>query len=466
MNFSIRDIEGFICHAVLTQSSNGNIMRQIGGLIIALSILFLSGCAGGKPETIRDIREIPQDHAYFIDSDRTYITDTRQQKLDTRYNARYFAPWHYEKTALTLPQVIRPFQKFEKNPGYGENRRKRDAAWIRSLRDYAGLDHYPNAGFAAITTDNTDLRVLPTRKPVFSHSDGYPFDRLQESLIAANTPLFISHITADRAWFLVETPYVHGWVKSRDVAFADPDFIGKWEKGRYAVVIQDKTPLYDDQRHFLFKAPLGSIFPFLEEAGDTVRIMVAFADLDRKAVIRTTLIPKGAATEKPLKMTGSNLIKVANELINETYGWGGIYENRDCSAMMKDLYAPFGIWLSRHSADQAKKDGVFIDLENFLPEEKERIIMQRGIPYLTLLWIKGHIMLYIGIHKGHPLVFHNFWGARTTNFLGRPESKIVGHAAITTLQPGRELNHFLSSEGGYLHKIAGMTLLINPAEEK
>ena len=438
-------------------------MRKIINLIIVLSILFLSGCAV-TPETIRDIRELPQDHASFLDPGRTYLPDAEQQELDTRYNTRYFSPWHRDKPVQPLSQVVRPFLRFEKYPGYGENRRKRDAAWIKKLLDSAGLDNYPNAGFAAITTDNTDLRALPTHKPVFSYSNGYPFDRLQESLIAANTPLFISHMTADRSWFLVETPYAHGWIKSRDVAFTDPDFTKKWENGRYTVVIRDKTPFYDNRNHFLFRAPLGSIFPLLEETGCTLHVLVASPDLNRQAVIGTASLSKESAALKPVKMTGTNLIRTANELINETYGWGGLYENRDCSAMIKDFFAPFGLWLSRHSSDQAKKDGVFIDLRGFSPEEKEKMIIQQGIPYLTLLWIKGHIMLYIGVHRGHPLVFHNFWGARTTGFLGRSERIIVGHAAVTTLQPGREQGSVMPPAGDYLHKIAGMTLLVDPAE--
>ncbi len=465
MYVSIRDIEDLNRHAVFVRRFCGAIMRPLFPLVMALSILILSGCAGTQ-ETIRDIRELPQDHARFIEAGRTYLSFPRQQKFDAHYNARYFTPWHREKQALPLNRIIRPFQRFGKNPGYGENRRKHDADWIKTLLDNAGFDHYPNAGLAAITTANTDLRALPTHKPLFSSSDGYPFDRLQESLVAANTPLFISHVTVDRAWFLAETPYAHGWIRSRDVAFADQAFIEKWKQGRFAVVIRDKTPLYDNQDHFLFKAPLGAVFPLLEETGDSVRIMVASADPTGKAVIGTTLLPKESAAVKPMRMTGANLIKTANELINEPYGWGGLYENRDCSAMMRDFYAPFGIWLSRQSADQAKLDGTFIDLKDLPPEEKERIIMKQGIPYLTLLWLKGHIMLYIGVHQGHPLVFHNFWGAVTTDFWNRPKRQIVGHAAITTLHPGRKSDYFSSPADDYLHKIAGMTLLVNPAEER
>jgi hypothetical protein len=49
-------------------------------------------------------------------------------------------------------------------------------------------------------------------------------------------------------------------------------------------------------------------------------------------------------------------------------------------------------------------------------------------------------MLYIGVHKGQPLIFHNFWSIRTQDAEGNKGKLIVGKAAITTLRPGRELS--------------------------
>ena len=178
--------------------------------------------------------------------------------------------------------------------------------------------------------------------------------------------------------------------------------------------------------------------------------------------MKSAIVSKDAGASKPLRLTKFNIAKMANELINESYGWGGLYQNRDCSAMIKDLFAPFGLWLPRHSADQAKEGGTFIDLQKLSPKEKELMILKQGIPYLTLIWRKGHIMLYIGSYQGRVLVFHNFWGVRTKDFLGRETRKIVGHAAITTLHPGIEFQDSDNPEKGYLNGILGMTLLVNP----
>jgi hypothetical protein len=440
-------------------------------LIILLPIFLLSGCIRTS-ETIKDILDLKQDHMFYIEgsaSDREMITPLDQKKMDVRYNNLFFAPWHQAEPSCPPDRLTDIFKKVEKNPGYGENGRKHKKSWIRNLRLNAQLDHYPNAGFMAITIDNTDLRVLPTHKPFFgsfnSIQRGYPFDKFQESLVAANTPLFISHVTRDKAWFLAETPYATGWISSRDVAFVDTDFIKTWVRGQYAVIVKDKTPVYDDAGQYLFNAPLGSLFPEVEKNMDSIRVLVAVADMNKKAVIKTTTFSKATSASKPLKLTPFNLAKMANELINEAYGWGGMYQNRDCSATMKDLFAPFGIWLPRHSADQARQGGTFIDLQNLSPEDRETMILKHGIPYLTLIWRKGHIMLYIGNYQGKTLIFHNFWGVRTRDWMGRPGRKIVGHAAITTLQPGIELYDIDPPQSNYLNYVLGMTLLINPINQ-
>jgi len=168
------------------------------------------------------------------------------------------------------------------------------------------------------------------------------------------------------------------------------------------------------------------------------------------------------AVKTPWTLTPEHLAALANEFVGEPYGWGGQHGRRDCSSMIRDLFAPFGIWLPRHSADQALEGGWFVDLAGKSREEKENAIVTRGVPYLTLLWLKGHIMLYVGAPEGRPLVFHNFWSVRTTNLLGIRGKKIVGQTAITTLHPGWEFQPPGSSDGNLLDALQGMTFLVAP----
>ena len=177
-------------------------------------------------------------------------------------------------------------------------------------------------------------------------------------------------------------------------------------------------------------------------------------------MIRQVVLPEEAAAVKPLPLTRKNLARAANVLVGQHYGWGGMYENRDCSAMIRDLFAPFGIWLPRNSKDQAREGGRWIDLSMLKAVEKERVIRRDGVPYLTLLYMKGHIMLYMGVHDDAVLVFHNFWSVRTKGKAKSQRRQIVGQAAITTLRPGG-VRHGKGKDG-YLRGLLGMTFLTAP----
>ena len=74
--------------------------------------------------------------------------------------------------------------------------------------------------------------------------------------------------------------------------------------------------------------------------------------------------------------------------------------------------------------------------------KKINIILEKGIPFRTLLYLKGHIMIYIGEYQGKPLIFHNTWGIKTVDFFGNYGRNIIGKTVITTLEVGKEIDNF------------------------
>lgn len=442
----------------------------------AALFFILSGCIAA-PDTIRDIRELRQDHAsYFTDGakDESFLSQANQAQMDSDYNIIYFSVWHQNAPFhARIDRIQQDFKKYALKPGFGENKKRHPPSWLKKLQNKASLKTFPNALFRGITTRNTNLRELPTNTPHFHTPDGdswaWPFDNLQRSSAPANTPILVCHFSSDKSWALVETSFTYGWIPVEDLAFVDDEFIRTWESGRFAVIIRDQTSVLDEKGRFLVKGSVGHIFPLTAGTADQWQVSVAVADRNRRAVIRQGFVPVDAAAAKPLIFNRVQAAKIANEMIGEPYGWGGLYGNRDCSSLTRDFFAVFGIWLPRHSEDQVKEVGTYIDLRGLRPEEKERIIKEKGIPYLSLLWRKGHVMLYIGAKDGRALIFHNIWGIRTKDLVGREGRKIIGQAVITTLQPGQELIDIDSAAGSLLDNIAAMNILTpvgqgNPAK--
>jgi len=442
------------------------------GLFFAVCLaLGLSGC-NSNPDVIRDIREFSQDHFSYVDKaqcERPLVSPTWQKKMDEQYRTNFFMPWHQATSRFSKTDVEQAWIKLKNDAQDGKKNSRRRKAWIGKMAANAGLLSYPNASVKAITTGVAHLRHLPVAKAVYFRTalageKNSPFDKLQVSSIAPGTPVYISHVSRDKAWAVVETGYALGWMPLKELAVVTPEFINRWEQGPHAAVIRDKTPIYDQDKGFLFRASLGSMFPKAAEGGGTVEILVPARGEQGQAEMRKIALLKETAVTRPIALTPCRLASLANELIREPYGWGGLRNNRDCSSMIRDLLAPFGIWLPRHSADQASEGGLYVDLSNLSVAEKKKLILARGVPYLTLLWLKGHIMLYIGSRNGEPLVFHNFWSVRTMSERGQQGRKIVGHAAITTLYPGREFNGMEPPEGVYARYLLGMTLIV-PADQ-
>ena len=430
-----------------------------------LLALCLAGCAG-DPEIIRDIHSLPQDLTLYLNpatANEPMVPIERQREMQEHFLRQFFLPWQQTRTSFTREELLGEFTKYRSHPGYGENSRKHSPEWFEALARNADLAAFPNAGFKAITVYPSDLRLQPTHKPHFSSlradGSGYPFDNFQNSSIPANTPIYVAHVARDQAWVLVESHYGAGWLPVRDVVVVEENLTALWQGAEQVAVTRDEVPVYDEDGRFLFKTAVGSQFPRVNEADGKYRILVVQADEQRRAHLRHAFLPAEAAALQPLRLTPGALAETANRLMNQPYGWGGLYQNRDCSSMLKDLFVPFGLWLPRHSSHQALTAGAFRDLSALAPQNRERMILQQGVPFLTLIWVRGHIMLYLGSHEGRVLVFHNLWGIKTRDFRGEEGRKVVGHAAITTLHPGAELANRDFPSGDLLHRVEGMTVL-------
>ncbi|OIN99793.1 MAG: hypothetical protein AUJ49_10660 [Desulfovibrionaceae bacterium CG1_02_65_16] len=113
--------------------------------------------------------------------------------------------------------------------------------------------------------------------------------------------------------------------------------------------------------------------------------------------------------------------------------------------------------MPRNSRVQARQ-GEWIPWVSLLPEEKEAMLRERGVPLLTLLHKPGHIMLYLGQKDGRAVILHDLWGLRTVNTRGEAGRFVVGRVAITTLTPGAEIPDVARS-GLLLPTLDGMTLV-------
>ncbi len=424
-------------------------------LAIFLSLFLAVSCAPKKrlgtatsthdTAIIADVREIPQNLETFASSygkRKLLLSANAQQQLYESFQRIYFGPWQMSKTSIKRGDVAASFKKAR---GYKENGTPWSQEEWDAMRQNANLAAYPAMAMGAITIRNTDLRELPTSlmrlsKPVANVKDD-PFDYFQYSLLPPGTPLLAAHKTMDGNWYYVECPIAGGWVRAADVRLVDDSFKSAWLTGNYAALIRDNVPLANGiGQSSGAKGGIGTVLPVTSRAPGYVNVLVPVAGSGEFAHTAEISLPPQQATIMPMPITAGNVAKIGNVMLGQSYGWGGMFGDRDCSSMLRDLFTPFGLWLPRNSVAQARRGSV-IPLEGYDAKEKERIILADGVPFLSLLGMRGHITLYVGQWRGRPAIFHNVWGVRIIKDGDDNERHVIGKAVITSITPGIELEN-------------------------
>ena len=433
---------------------------------ILLILLFtLAGCGTKDPYApILDLTELSQDAGAYhgLPPDGRLLTEEAQQSAFDRFMTAHFDPWVRTAPEHTAESVFWGLSAYEGKDIFGENTLPRAPEWLERMRTASRTDEYPGLLRRAVAVTNANMRVLPTQTPVFysfrKPGEGFPFDYMQNSLILAGTPLLATHVSADKAWVLVESRFAYGWVRATDIGWVNDDFAAAYRTGAYAAVTRDYVPVVDKDGQYCFTTHVGAIFPVTGTTDDGRPVIAVPVRDDRgNAVLHPAELPVAAAQPAPIPATPAHFAGVANQMLGRQYGWGGLYENRDCSALTMDLMAAFGILLPRNSSKQIET-GSLISIEELDHEGKERAIIEHGTPFLTLIRKPGHIMLYVGSRDSEPVVLHATWGVKTRigDGYGR---KVIGSAVITTLKPGLELDDLARPEGILLESVQAITTL-------
>lgn len=424
-------------------------------LVLPLCLLILTACTTRKPvptregtlptymDMVKDLNTFPQDltvYAKKAGNDRNLLSAEEQAQQDARFNKIFFGPWDMTRISIKRQEVQALFGRGPR--GYIQGSQRWNETDWKAMRSNADLKRYPSRATPGITLRHTNLRELPTSLPSFSKPTpdpvANPFDNFQYSAMPMGTPLFIAHTSRDGRWHFVETPLAGGWVRAEDVGVVDEAFTRRYRNGSYAALIRDNVNVRTSRGEQPGQVHIGAIFPVVGREGGNLRVLVPVGDADGRASMDTAMLADADAVVKPLPLLPKLIAVIGNEMMGQRYGWGGMFDNRDCSSTMRDLFTPFGIWLPRNSAAQARS-GHLESLRDLSPQAKEQIILEKGTPFLSLIWMKGHIGLYVGKYKGQAAMFHNIWGVRVLDKNGEDGRHVIGRCVITSLQPGKEL---------------------------
>lgn len=384
--------------------------------------------------TVADMKHVPQKTSYYAKHLKP-LSKSQQKKYDRAYNKRFFAPWTMQSMGEPEADLTWQVRFVQKRKIYdGRKKLIPQKAWQWWIKN-SNLENIDTVKERAISIRHTNLRAYPTDTPAYRDpwktTEGFPFDYNQNSELHLNVPLYISHYSLNKKWAFVHAGHAFGWVKYSDIALVESGFIKQFKRGRYAISTRDNLFLYKEgKKQSIIK--LGTLFP-LSKNGKL--LYLATKNSKHYAVRKAIKKPANAwVAPKPIAFTPGNVAYISQQFRGEPYGWGGKLYTRDCSATTRDFFACFGIYLDRNSAKQAKA-GQSLKIKDIKDKTaKKQAIIKHAKPFRSLLYVPGHIGLYLGAYKGEPIIMHTYWGIRLNNW----DKYTLSQTIITTTEPGKE----------------------------
>ena len=316
----------------------------------------------------------------------------------------------------------------------------------------------------AVAVKRTVLRTFPTTDRVLNSGMDKDLDRFQESGLFPGDTLAVLHQSTDKNWLLVRAYNYLAWVPEEDVAYSDKATLKTFkEDNNFLLITGAKVHtayVPDDQTVSQVQLDMGVRLPLMPE--DKVPnllngqntyanyvVQLPTRDAQGQLEIKPALISRSSDVNKGyLPYTQENLVKQGFKFLGERYGWGHDYNGRDCTGFVGEVYKSFGLLMPRNSGQQGSGEyGINHRFDKqTTAQQKHKVVnnMQVG----DLIYIPGHVMMYLGEQDGEPYVIHDVKGLGYNKADGSFYSSSLNGVSVTPLLPLR-----LSQKTSYLDRI-------------
>lgn len=287
-------------------------------------------------------------------------------------------------------------------------------------------------------TRATSVRALPITMKMIEDPTDIEFDQLQFTLIKLWTPVAIYHTSKDGKWYYIQAPYVRGWVMSKDIAlFENRDALKKKAKSKSFLVVTGEsvpvcvTPACEKGYQ---RPSMGTVLPLAEKTETHYVVWMPFRSENGNVHHKKGYIKKKSDVREGFpSYTQANVIRQAFKLLGVRYGWGGMYNGRDCSGFVQDVFLSMGIDMPRDSKKQPFAGTVIGSYEPYQGAEKKDAALQAATPGITLLRMPKHMMLYLGEENNHYYVIHSTWAERIGQDPVKDEKKRINQVVVSDL---------------------------------
>ena len=286
-----------------------------------------------------------------------------------------------------------------------------DYSYYRNLIDninYDSITDTNNIRYGFIIK-RTPLKSFPSHDEAFS-SPSSVHDRFLESTLYPFEPVAILHQSNDKQWFFIKMYNYEGWVQMEDVAVTSFEVLKLYETNKNFIVITEPKAFI---RYLDTELDMGCNFPLVKEHDNYYTVLCPKKGSDNSLYFTFAHIDKNDANIGYLAYSERNILSQAAKFIDEPYGWGGMNGNRDCSGLMMDIFRSMGIKLKRNTSQQEFMSPLRKDIKSMNKLEKETLLLTQHAG--SLIFMDGHVMLFLGIIRNNAYILHDVTGYYADN---------------------------------------------------
>ena len=310
-----------------------------------------------------------------------------------KYSPYYFYTntndYMFEMSRYELSKYI-TFDNLAYRGSYLDDRRmtKEDMEIIRDNRNVKAIPSVvvPQVGF---TTESLNMKLYPTHHTI--HRGNEKFDSNQYTRMSAFLPVFIMHTSKDGQFYYVMTEFMRGWVPVEKIKIYSQVAFSGIQQMPFIRVIKDNTTIGG------VKYGIGDKVPLLSYDNNEALVLTPQGTYAKAELNGSFVIGNAKYDEKLMKA-------MAESQLNNPYDWGGKAGYRDCSAYVRDLWRVFGADIPRSSGLQKLVGKKLIDKPK--SEKEFYTVLKNAKPYRTLIFFKGHVIMYGGMEDGDYIIYH------------------------------------------------------------
>jgi len=349
---------------------------------------------------------------------------------------------------------------------YGDDGELLSEDGYASYRKNLNLDNLPASTPVrfALVVKRANQRTWPTGDRYFKTRDSKNLDRFQENGLFPADAVAVLHQSLDGEWLFVQSYNYGAWVRKEAVAYGDRQTILNYKQAKdFLVITGDKVftsfnPDVAGASEVLLEMGIG--VPLIKRTADenniggqnpytSYTIELPVRDADGNLQLERALIPRNKDVHVGyLPYTRENITRQAFKFLGERYGWGHSYNARDCTGFVSEVYKTFGFYLPRNSGQQGKsalgENTRFDDSDSHQDKLSALSKMDTG----DLVYIPGHVMMFIADEDGKPYVIHDVSGL---SYFDSNEALYVGVLNGVSITPLLPLQ--LSDKTSYIDKM-------------